>query len=146
MDIKTIAKEVRKQLKAEFPEHKYSVTIDRFSGGQSLDVHLMAGPDNPFDGDVMHQSRYDGDTCSPQGGNAQLNHHYITQNNFTDKWVSNGIILTEPAAKMLIRVVEIANKRNWNRSDCQVDYFDVNFWFHIGIGKWNKDYQITGVS
>lgn len=144
MDIAIIAKEVRKKLKVEFPEHKFSVTIERFAGGQGLDVYLMAGPEDPFDGDRTFPSKYAyNEETFPQGENAQLNHHYITYQEDTDQWVSNGHILTESAAKMLIKVVEIANKRNWDRSDSMVDYFDVNFWFHLGIGKWNRDYVVT---
>ncbi len=44
-DIKDIAKLVRKEIRekvkgGEFPQGKYSVRIDRFPGGQSLDVDI----------------------------------------------------------------------------------------------------------
>lgn len=140
MDIKDIAKKIRKDLKQAYPEHKFSVTIDRFSGGQSLDVSLMAGKDNPFDGDKTHADNWKGESYH-QGDHAQLNQYYITKLD-NDKWVSNGILLTSSAAKMLIQVVKIANKRNWNHSDVQSDYFNVNYYFGIQIGKWNKPYKI----
>ena len=42
MDIKDIAKLVRKEIKDYFgPNIKYSVTIDRFSGGRALRAYLV---------------------------------------------------------------------------------------------------------
>ena len=40
LDIVDIAKLVRKEIRLNMPEIKVSVTTERFSGGQSLDVHI----------------------------------------------------------------------------------------------------------
>lgn len=44
MDIKGIAKSIRTVLKSTFPATKFSVTISRFSMGESVDVSWMDGP------------------------------------------------------------------------------------------------------
>lgn len=43
-DIKAIAGDIRAALKREFPATKFSVRIDRFSGGSSCDVRYLDGP------------------------------------------------------------------------------------------------------
>lgn len=40
----------------------------------------------------------------------------------------------------LKRIWEIIEKRNWNNSDPMTDYFDVNFYSHFQIGKWDKPF------
>lgn len=135
MGLKEIAKQVRKELKAEFPKCRFSVTTKHFSGGQELTVELMKAPQTPF----ANLDTITGRTH--KGTNAQLNHYYITQDR-DGNWISNGYYLTEEAAQMLKRIVEIANRKNWNNSDSMVDYFDVNYWFHLGIGKYNKPFVI----
>lgn len=137
--VKEIAKVVRKELKKAFPEYKFSVTTSTFSGGQEMTVALMSGPDNPFDGDKTYCIL---DTQYHQGGYAQLNHIHIKQVGYDNKWVSNGYMLTQKAAQMLKKVTRIANRENWNNSDIMSDYFDVNYYFELAIGKWNKDYII----
>ena len=44
MNIKDIAKEIRSKLKKEFPSCNFSVTIERYSMGQSMDICLMSAP------------------------------------------------------------------------------------------------------
>ena len=47
-DIKIIAKEVRQELKKEFPKCVFSVQIERYSMGQSMTVSLMKSPFQVF--------------------------------------------------------------------------------------------------
>jgi len=44
MDIKEIAKQIRTVLKSAFPATKFSVTIKRFSMGESVDTSWTDGP------------------------------------------------------------------------------------------------------
>jgi hypothetical protein len=37
-------------------------------------------------------------------------------------------------------VLSAMNKGNWDRSNSQIDYFDVGWYVDINIGKWNKPY------
>lgn len=125
MDIKDIASEVRTQLKKEFPACKFSVSIERYSGGQSLNVALMAAPFEVFE------------NGSNPDGYAQLN-HYTLRNEYATDRNCNGAQLTEQAWNTMKRTDQIANERNWDKSDIMTDYFFVNYYCHMAIGKWNK--------
>ena len=48
LDIKKIAKKVREELKAKFQKCTFSITIERYSMGQSLTVALMTAPFEVF--------------------------------------------------------------------------------------------------
>lgn len=128
MDITDIAKEVRKELKEAFPECKFSVTIQRFAGGRSMSVSLMEAPENPL---------LDGEDY------AQINDRHIRYDDFEECWKSNGYRLTGTGAQLLSQAVKIANRRNWDNSDTMIDYFDVNYYFHLEVGKWNRPFQIS---
>lgn len=44
--------------------------------------------------------------------------------------------------KFLSEVIAAMNAGNHDRSDAQVDYFDVGWYVEVIIGKWNKPYTI----
>ena len=138
-DTTEVAKYVREQLKKEFPAYKFSVTSKYFPGGSELNVALMAGPVEVFADNLVYYG--DGKTMVDNDQNAQLN-PYTIANEYTNG-ICNGRKLTPEAWTVLHRVAEIAQENNWDNSDSQSDYFDVNYYFHLDIGKWNKDYQRT---
>lgn len=138
-DTTKIAKLVRKQLKKELPGFKFSVTSKHFSGGSSISVALMAAPFPVFakDKDVNGNEQ--------AKDYAQLNHFQLRKGfNYSHRHpgVCNGVFLTPDAWKVLSRAVEIGQFHNWDNSDIQTDYFDVNYYFDIAIGKWDKPFQI----
>ena len=50
LDIKEIAKLVRKDLGSEFPDAKFGVRIQRYSGGQAIHIHINEWPgDDNYD-------------------------------------------------------------------------------------------------
>jgi len=110
-----IAKEIRAALKSELFECKFSVTCNSFSGGREISVSLMAAPFQPM---------VDGKTY------AQINHYCV----------KDDPSLTAEARKVLGRANEIGNQRNWDRSDHQTDYSDVNFYFNLNVGKWDRPF------
>lgn len=127
LGIKEIAKLVRESLKKEFPACKFSVTFERYSMGQSLNVSLMAAPFEAFQ----------------DGRNyAQLNQYQLK--NDASGFLCNGTTLTPEAWPVLCRVVEIVGAFNYDESDPQTDYYSVNFHFEIGIGRWNKNFEVKG--
>lgn len=136
MDLKDIAKEIRKNLKTEFPKCTFSVRIERYSMGQSLTMSLMKTPFEVF--------TEDRDTA----GNIQ-NKEYAQLNQYQfsgefNEGISNGTYLTREAWDVLKKASEIGNARNWDNSDPQTDYFDVNYYFNIHIGQWDKPFSVTG--
>jgi len=137
VDVKDIAKKVRKQLKAEYPECKWSVRIQRYSGGQSLDVYLIGAPFTIFAKDKTING-YD------NGGYAQLNKYQLLDRYPNDEGICNGHYLTKKAWNVLKRACEIMDADNWDKSDLMTDYFNVNYYSGISIGKWNKDFELLG--
>jgi len=136
-DIKDIAKEVRQGLRTQYPECKWEVRIDRFSGGQSMRVALLAAPFKVFTSDKDSA----GNTMR---GYAQLNHYQFRSSGVNDGCCNNGSFLTPEAWDCMAEADKIANKDNWNRSEPQVDYFDVNYWLHLEIGRWDKPFTLGG--
>ncbi len=134
-----ITKEIRAELKAEFPKCKFSVTTKH---GLEINVHLMKAPTSPFASLDYIGEHYEQYPASHDGTDVQLNHYYITQDR-QERWVSNCAHLTAEAAEMLQRVVKISNRENYDNSDHQVDYFDVGYYFHLAVGKWNKPFTIS---
>ena len=139
-DTTKIAKIVRKQIREEFPDCKFSVTKQSFSGGSAITVALMVAPFPVFAKDV------DVNGNVQEKDYAQLNDHQLRKgydHSYHYPGVCNGIFLTPRAWDVLARAVEIGQAYNWDNSDIQTDYFDVNYYFDINIGKWNKPFQIA---
>lgn len=126
-DIGEIAKLVRAELKKEFPTYKFSVTIERFAGGAALNVSVMSGTEEL----IVRNGR--------DGNYVQVNQYHIDSYTNPDNEYT---VLTKNAVKMLKKVNVIANRYNWDNSDSSRDYFDVNYYFHLQIGKWDKPYQV----
>jgi len=131
--VSEIAKEVRESLKKEFPECRFSVRSDY----HSMSVSLMSAPVSPFSKLAQYSGGYENKDYPFDGLYAQLNEKHLDNR-------CNGYYLTNEAVSMLKKVVKIANKKNWDRSDIQSDYFDVGYYFDLEIGKWNKPFQVKG--
>lgn len=123
MNTKEIAAEARLALKKELPGWKFSVTFDSFSGGSSIDMCLMSGPEEVLDG---------GD------GHAQINQYMLRDGLLRN----NGCTLTPKGYEVLSKAHEILSRRHWDKSDAMTDYFCTNFYLHISVGKWNKGYEV----
>lgn len=126
---KEIAQDIRNELKTQFPACKFSVTSDY----NSITVALMSAPETPF--------------VEITKGYEQLNHYYLDNyllENDQNRPASygKGIHLTPKAVKMFKKISKFSNKENWNHSDYMADYFDVNYYFNLHIGKWNKEFSI----
>ena len=149
MDIKSlkqIAKEVRTQLKTEFPNCKFSVRTEYYSMGQSLHVTLVKSNFPVFKTETeMRETfrtegwgKYDESdmvnlTNDVTRGYSQVNHYYIDDSpEYTDK-----------AKQVFNRVKEIYNADNWDKSDIVTDYFDVNYYVHFNIGTFEKPLEIA---
>lgn len=118
MDIKDIAKEVRKAIKMD--GFKFSVKIKRFSGGQSLNVGIKVVPDD-FPMVVMKES----------------------WNGYGSQWK-----YSPELEKLRDDIKAIINSYNYDGSDMMVDYFDVNFYGFVDVEyespahyKFNNEYE-----
>lgn len=124
MNIKEIAAEVRLKLKKQFPDCKFSVRKESYSMGQALHVSLMEAPFQAFKDGVQKDSM-------------QVNSYQFSNNQEPDS------IVSQKAWGVLKKVSEISQARNWNKSDAMIDYFDVNYYFHLNIGQYNKAFKQT---
>jgi len=47
-------------------------------------------------------------------------------------------------AKQFMHELHLAlNTGNHDNSDIQTDYFDIGWYVHVNVGKWNKPYEVT---
>lgn len=130
-DIKVIAKEVKQELEKQYPKCQWSVRVKRFSGGQELTVGLMSAPFEAFAKDVDSNG-------NPMKGYTQLNQYQFQRPDDAD--VNNGAYLTPEAWECMASAYKIVSKDNWDKSDPQTDYFNVNYWLHMEIGQWDKPF------
>lgn len=130
MSIDEIVKEIRLNLKNEFPNQKFSVTCRNYD---VITVCLMESPENPF-----ADYKVEGYSDRHHGAHVQLGN--------TIKNTCNGYHLTDQAVEMLKKVNEIGNRRNYDHSDIQSDFFDVNYYFYLHIGRWDKPFKIIARS
>lgn len=101
LDITEIAKLVRKDLKQTFgKDFKFSVTIDRYSMGQSLNVEIKTSPRN-----------------------------YLNSIRVLDE-CSDASRFIEEGFEVLSLVDKIINNYNYDNSDVMTDYFDNKFSYH----------------
>ncbi len=111
-DTKEIAKLIRADIKraiesGELPKIKTSVKMDRFSGGSSIDVKVVAVPA----GFVRYTREY-------IIANLSHTHDYNT-------------VLTDEASALLKSLERIGKEYHRDNSDSQSDYSDVNFYFGV---------------
>ncbi len=128
--------EIRKNLKAAFPDWKFSLRMDRHT---SIHLAVVKAPYNVFedfnpvdrfrDPHDLDQEAYD--RCVREG-NAQVNHYWLDG---SDTWQGK----TKEAFK---KMSAICNEGNHDNSDIQSDYFDVGWYFTMAVGKWNKPVEI----
>jgi hypothetical protein len=136
-DIKDIAALVRTNLKREFPACTFAVRIERYSMGQSMHVALTKAPFEVFASDVdVNGNRRTRDY-------AQLNEFQLRDAYAAEDKICNGTYLTTDAWNTMVRVEQIVNTENWDNSDSQTDYFDVNYYTHFAIGRWDKPFEVV---
>ena len=118
-------KAIRVALKAEFPEIKFSVTLDNHS---SVQVSIMESPYN-----LINEFTVDDGTINE--GYQNINHYHTARyayKNLYDKiW---DIVKSAPydAGTM--------DEPWFDKSDIMTDYFHTAYYFTLRVGKWNKAY------
>ena len=125
---------IRKQLKAQLPEYKFSVKRDHTS---SVTVAFMKGP--AFK-EFVYRDRNGDNVAGDINTHEQLNHHWATDF-YGEK---NGAII-----KKVEKIVKTAPYLEgvgdlwFDKSDSMSDYFHTAYYFSIHVGKWDKPYQVV---
>lgn len=146
--IKEIAKKVRTHLRTQFPDCKFSVTIERYSGGQSMNISLMEAP---FKAILKKGSIVNNEFVSMQDQGYKFEHYgQLNQYTFSDDYNSislpirgwnNGQQLSRKAWDVMKEAYKYAVSFNYDDSDAMIDYFHTNFYLHLNIGKWDKPFK-----
>jgi len=103
---------IRANLKKNFPNFKFSVTIRHHS---TICVSILQSPLD-FSKDIA-ESGY---------SYVQLNEYHLDRYEHSDT---------------LKKIKDIINEGNHNNSDPMTDYFDVGFYIDMNIGQFEKPYQ-----
>ena len=124
---------IRKQLKAEMPEYKFSVKKCHHS---SVTVAFMKGPAWE---EFQTRDRYTGEySTATMDDHEQLNHHWATDF-YGEK---NGAIIKKVEKIIKTAPGTVEDGREWfDESDSMSDYFHTAFYMSIHIGAWDKPYQ-----
>lgn len=115
LTMKEITQKIREELKST--GCKWSVTKDEFSMGASICVALMEAP---FEALINYNRPY-----------MQVNQYYMNDNEN----------ITPEAKEVLKKAAQAAGQYNWDNSEPETDYFDVNFYLHLQIGKYDKPFK-----
>lgn len=139
--VKEIAVLFRAYVKKHWPQCRFGVR----STYNSIDIDLMSAPFSPWanleDEDVaaeveqrkLNNPYYDA-AATITSGHMQVNHHYVKD-----------ALLLSPAAKVLFKdICAFIQSYNFDHSDIQSDYFHVNFYLSLHIGRWNKPFVQKG--
>ena len=117
-DLKIVNQKIREDLKKELPNLSFSVQKD---GSRRIYLTLISGNFKPFKAL----------TADEEKGYRGINPYYIDSEES----------LTDMAKDVMKKVKEIADRYNYDKSDIQSDYFDVNFYLSLNIGGYDKPYQ-----
>jgi hypothetical protein len=144
---KDIAKYIREQLKLKFKDLKFSVTKESYSGGSSIHLTLLESkkirfvkkPEEIDENEIRRLMCARNDTeeeikkmieTRQKSSKLQVNQYHLK----TD-WQ-----FTEQGKEILQQILNIANKYNWDNSNAMIDYFDVNYYLHFNLGRYDKPF------
>lgn len=143
---KDIAKWVRQTLKREMPDFKFSVRIETYTGGSSMSITMLRSPVRLLkrlgeieEQEILRLMNARNDTRDEVLGfikqRLDSDHHDINQYYVDEDWS-----LTEKGKKICSKVLDIANKYNWDNSDAMTDYFDVNYYLDLKLGDYDRPF------
>ena len=125
---------IRKQLKAQLPEYKFSVKRCHSS---SVTVAFMKGP--AFK-EFTYRDRNGDNVAGDINTHEQLNHYHA------DKFYGeeNGAVIKK--VEKIIKTapyLEGVGDLWFDESDSMTDYFHTAYYMSIHVGKWDKPYEVV---
>lgn len=118
LSTKDIAQRIREYVKTSYPDCKFSITTHYASMCSEIRVALMSGPYAALANGADH---------------VQVNQYHIERDDRLTDW----------ARAVLLDVNDFIKSYHWDDSDGMIDYFDVNFYYDLDVGKWDKPYTVT---
>ncbi len=113
LSINEISKMIKKELSIEYTDWKFSVKLDKFSGGQSITVDIKDMPYNPYSEKVDYAFKND------EHPNLSYNDEYYNETYLKDESKINHIL----------------NQYNFDDSNSQIDYFHSRYYSHLRISE-----------
>lgn len=168
LSLKEIAKIIKNELKRKYPEATFSITTEYYSGGQSLHINLMKSTKSPFNtfekaieeangrGESYNRiyadptcwvglTEYEIQVSEQNKKNLQRRlesgHMQVNQYNIKDDYELN-----DYGKQIMTDARSLADSFNFDDSDGMIDYFHTNFYLHLGIGKWDKKFELLEVA
>lgn len=162
LSTKDIAKKVREYAKYAYPDYKFSISIQTYSGGSSVYLTLMQSPyelTNEYLLDTWCRNHlenygriefYNGENWVHEATEENIRKYKeYTKAEVYERWQFNqyydfGKDMTERSPidvrvlSAIKDVMDYLNSFRYDDSDGQVDYFDTNFYYHVSIGKYEK--------
>ena len=120
LSTKEIASRIREYVKKQWSQYKFSVRCEYYSGGSSIHLMLVSGPEAAF-----------------IEGTREYKNGYIS----SCRGLKDDCI-TEIVKHVMSDACDYMNSYNYNDSDAMIDYFDTNFYTDIRIGDYDKPYEI----
>lgn len=128
-------KAIRDALKVRFPKFKFGCR--KGSGSLSVEVTVKQGSIDFFDSYNRTVSSRPGGfrNGSPAEKSLQVNQFWF-QEHFDGE--------AKDTIEEILRIIKTAPNRKWyDNSDIQSDYFDTAFYIHLNIGEWNRPYALV---
>jgi hypothetical protein len=143
ISLTAISSAIKQQLKKEYPACKFSVTSQFYSGGCSLHIAVMETDFKaimPFN--EINQLKYSKEDLEDIKTRQESKSFQISScaGEYNPNNWNNGVFLTEQGFNLIKRITELTNKFNYDNSDSQIDYFNVNFYLSLSFGKYNKPF------
>lgn len=118
LSTKDIAQRIREYVKTSYPDCKFSITTHYASMCSEIRVALMSGPYAALANGKDHKG---------------VNQYYVERDKELTDW----------ARAVLLDVNDCIRSYHYDDCDSMIDYFDVNFYYDLAVGKWDKPYTVT---
>ena len=144
---KDIAKWIRQTLKKDFPNCKFSVQTEYYSMGSSIhltilqsDVRIIKKVSEITPEDILRLGN--ARNLSEEETIKMLQEVFAKETYFqvNQYYIDSDWQFTPEGKNFLTKVLLIANKYNWDKSDSMIDYFDVNYYLHFNLGRYDNPF------
>ena len=117
LSTKDIAQKIREYVKTAYPDCKFSITTHYASMCSEIRVALMSGPYAALVNGKDHKG---------------VNQYYVERVEELTDW----------ARAVLLDVNDYIRSYHYDDCDSMIDYFCVNFYYDLAVGKWDKPYTV----
>lgn len=118
LSTKDIAQRIREYVKTSYPDCKFSITTHYASMCSEIRVALMSGPYAALTNGKDHKG---------------VNQYHVERDKELTDW----------ARAVLLDVNDCIRSYHYDDCDGMIDYFNVNFYYDLAVGKWDKPYTVT---